>query len=161
MSQTNEYKKVFTTDMFDLLIIFNSHQVQYLIVGAHAVNAYTEARMTKDLDVWVNPSNENALKTYAALKEFGAPIANATIQDFTDEDSFFIIGVKPNRIDILKKIPGVIFDEAWKRKNIVSINEHKLNVLSFDDTLKAKIAAGRPQDLLDVEKLKKARNLKK
>jgi hypothetical protein len=55
--------------MLDLLATFNWWQVQYLIVGGRAVNAYTEARGTKDLDLWVNPTPDNAKRVYAALKE--------------------------------------------------------------------------------------------
>lgn len=148
---------ILTPDMQDLIFIFNKNKVQYLVVGAHAVNAYTEARMTKDLDIWVNPAHENASKVFESLKEFGAPVENAKIEDFSDENSFFIIGVKPNRIDILKKIPGLEFGEAWREKNTVKAGSFEAYFLSLDDIIKAKMNAGRPQDLLDLEKLNKVK----
>jgi hypothetical protein len=147
----------FTNDMLDLLKIFNAHNVQYLIIGAHAVNAYTEARATKDLDIWVNPMIENAKLTYQGLAEFGAPLQNVSIETFTEEDSFFVIGVKPNRVDILKKVPGLEFSAAWKNRNNITISDIPVAVLSFDDVVKAKLAAGRTQDLADVEKLRLAK----
>ena len=57
----------------ELLKSFNEHQVKYLIVGAYAVMKYTEPRYTKDLDIWVEPTDENASHVYKALAEFGAP----------------------------------------------------------------------------------------
>ena len=71
-------------DMKDLLETLNRWQAQYLVVGAHALGLYTEPRSTKDLDVWVNPTPENAKLVYGALKEYGAPLIEATEQFFTE-----------------------------------------------------------------------------
>ena len=43
---------------------------------------YSEPRFTKDLDVWIATDGENAHSVYIALKEFGAPLANLTADDF-------------------------------------------------------------------------------
>ncbi len=144
-----------SNDMLDLLKIFNSLGVEYLVVGGHAVNAYTEPRATKDIDVWINPVLPNARKVLLALKEFGAPLANISESDFTDEESFYVIGVKPNRIDILQKIPGLNFNDAWANKKVFVLGEIASNFLSLEDLITAKMAAGRPQDIADVAKLKK------
>ena len=100
-------------DMKELLETLNKWQAQYLVVGAHALSVYTEPRGTKDLDIWVNPTPENAKRVYGALKEYGAPLLETPEQFFTERDTFLIIGVAPNRIDILKSIPGVEFDACW------------------------------------------------
>ena len=60
-------------DYEDLFRAFNEHQVKYLVVGAYAVIYYAEPRYTKDLDVWVDPTRENADRVWKALLEFGAP----------------------------------------------------------------------------------------
>lgn len=146
-----------SNDMLDLIEIFNSHKVDYLIVGGHAVNAYTDPRGTKDIDIWVNPEKSNANKVFQSLIEFGAPMSDTSIDDFCDEDSFFIIGVKPNRIDILKKIPGLEFKDAFKNKKTFPLNNIQANFISLEDLITAKKAAGRPQDLADVHKLTKLR----
>lgn len=148
---------VLTEDMRELLSLFQQFGVEYLIVGAHAVNAYTEARMTKDLDIWVNPSAENSSKVYTALKEFGAPLSSVTQEDFQDESTFFILGVKPNRVDILKSIPGVEFKTAWPKRKVVLLDSLNVNVLGYQETLQSKLASGRPQDMFDADKLKKAK----
>jgi predicted nucleotidyltransferase len=143
----------FSEDMLDLLSLFLQKDVRFLIVGAHAVNAYTEARMTKDLDLWVDSDPENSNKVYQALAEFGAPLQDLTAEAFTDKESFFVVGVKPNRIDILMSIPGLEFSNAWPSKGIVKLDHMEVPVLSLDDVITAKKAAGRPQDLLDLKKL--------
>jgi hypothetical protein len=147
--------------MKDLLEILNRWQVQYLIVGAHALSIYTEPRSTKDLDVWVNPTPENVKLVYGALNEFGAPLFETTEQYFTEKDSFLIIGEVPNRIDILKNIPGVEFETCWEGRKTLDIGGTTAHFPKLEDLLAAKIAAGRPQDLVDAAKLKKVLELER
>ena len=145
----------YSQDMLDLLAKFNHWQVQYLIVGGRAVNAYTEARGTKDLDIWTNPTPENAKLVYAALKEFGAPLFGATEETFARKGEFLFIGVPPNRIDVLKDIPGVEFESCWDNRQVFDLgNGLKANYLSLPDLLAAKLAAGRHIDLADADNLK-------
>ena len=75
-------------DMKELLETFNAGQVQYLVIGAHALGVYAEPRATKDLDIWVNPTPENASRVFKALKIYGAPLHGVTEQFFTDRDTF-------------------------------------------------------------------------
>ena len=73
------------SDFKDLLSGFNVHEVRYLVVGGYAVMNFTEPRYTKDLDLWVEASAENASAVYAALGEFGAPLNDIFPEDFTRE----------------------------------------------------------------------------
>jgi len=81
--------------MLDLIALLNRRQVEYLIVGGRAVNAYSDVRGTKDLDIWVNPTPENAKRVYAALQEFGAPRFGASEEMFARRGDFLFIGVPP------------------------------------------------------------------
>ena len=141
--------------MKDLLRLFVERGVEFLLVGAHAVSCYTEPRATKDLDLLVNPSSENAQRVFDALKVFGAPLAGVSADDFSDPESFFIVGVKPNRIDILKRIPGLDFSAAWEKRNKTTVDGVEIPIPALEDLIAAKIAAGRPQDIADAAKLKK------
>ena len=143
-------------DMKELLEALNRSQAQYLIIGAHAVGVYAEPRGTKDLDIWVNPTKENAKRVHAALREFGAPLFGTTEKTLTNKQDFLVIGVVPNRIDILKSIPGVSFRACWRNRRTLDIGGTKANFLSLNDLLAAKLAAARPQDLVDAAKLKRA-----
>lgn len=55
------------SDYRDLIAEFNAHGVEFIVVGAHALAAHGHVRATKDLDVWVRPSPDNAPRVIAAL----------------------------------------------------------------------------------------------
>ena len=141
------------SDFKDLLRSFNVAGVRYLIVGGYAVMVHTEPRYTKDLDVWIEPTESNAEALFAGLDKFGAPTADTVPRDFTEPDVFFQIGVEPVRIDIMTSVPGLAFETAWKNRVIVDFGGESAPVLCRQDVLKSKIAAGRRRDHRDVKKL--------
>jgi hypothetical protein len=142
--------------MRELLDALNRWEVEYLVIGAHAVGVYAEPRGTKDLDVWVNPTRRNAKRILGALRDFGAPLFGATEKTLTNKQDFLVIGVSPNRIDVLKSIPGLEFRAAWRKRRTLDVGGTKAHFPSPEDVLTAKLAAGRPQDLLDAAKIRKA-----
>ena len=71
-------------DFKDLFKVFNKHNVRYLIVGAYAVVYYAEPRYTKDIDVWVEPTRENAERVWEALVSFGAPLNEVKLKDLAE-----------------------------------------------------------------------------
>jgi len=147
-------------DFRDLLQCLNEAGAKYLIVGAYAVIYHTEPRYTKDMDIWVEPTTENAQKVWNALVKFGAPLADLTLADFCNPDIVFQMGVEPNRIDIIMDIEGLRFAEAWKNHSIRQYDDQTVFVLSHDDITHAKKIAGRGQDLLDVINLERAKKWK-
>lgn len=140
-------------DFEKLLQLLNSVHAKYLVVGAYAVIFYTEPRYTKDIDLWVEPAPENAEKIYKALKKFGAPLHGLTIDDLTNPDMVFQIGVEPNRIDILMGIGKMTFEHAWKNRRSSTYGKEKVNIIDLDDLVSAKKFAGRTKDKLDMEAL--------
>lgn len=140
-------------DFKDLFRTFNEENVEFLVVGAHAVMFYTEPRYTKDLDLWINPTPENSVRVFAALRRFGAPLSGISPEDFTNPDLVYQIGVEPNRFDILMSISGVEFGEAWAHRQPTAYDGEPIHILGKNDLMLAKKASGRPQDLLDLEKL--------
>ncbi len=141
------------SDFSDLLRIFNDNSVKYLVIGGYALVQYVEPRFTKDLDLWISTDATNAIAVYRALQAFGAPLADLTEQDFTEDGYFYQMGVPPVRIDILMGIPGVQFEEAWFRRMVVDFDGLPVPFISRQDLITAKKAAGRPQDLIDAELL--------
>ena len=91
-------------DFKDILAEFNAHNVEFIVVGAHALAAHGCVRATKDLDVWVRPDRENAVRVIQALQSFGAPLHDVTEDDFAAPGTTFQIGLPPLRIDILTEI---------------------------------------------------------
>ena len=146
-------------DFRDLLAALSAHDVRYLIVGGYAVTFHARPRFTKDLDVWVEPTAENAGRTWAALAAFGAPLAahGVTATDFATPGVIYQIGVPPTRIDMLTAVQGLEFGSCWQRR--VSSKFHDVDVayLSRDDLIVNKRIVGRPQDLEDARELEKRR----
>ncbi len=140
-------------DFKDLFNVFREEGVEFLVVGAHAVIFYAEPRFTRDLDVWVNPTADNADRVWKALKAFGAPLKDLGPESFTDGELIYQIGVAPNRIDILMSITGLTFQTAWANRVEGTYAGMPIHLPAKEDLIRAKRATGRPQDLLDAERL--------
>ena len=138
----------------ELLKRLNEHQVRYLIVGAYAVMKYTEPRYTKDLDIWVEQTMDNASRVFKALPASGAPLREVTPDDFTNVDLVFQIGLAPHRIDILMGVKGLDFPSTWERRVEAAFEEVPMTLVCKGDLLASKEAAGRPQDMIDAASLK-------
>lgn len=144
-------------DFKELLLAFNAHNVEYLIVGAHALAAHGHVRATKDLDLWVRPETSNAHKVLQALSDFGAPLGGLTVDDLDRKNTIFQIGLPPLRIDIITNIDGVEFAEAWPDRLQTLFGGVPAFVISRDHLIRNKKASARLQDLADVQQLE-ARN---
>ncbi|MBN1146964.1 MAG: hypothetical protein JXA78_06900 [Anaerolineales bacterium] len=101
------------SDFSDLLKLFNDNNVRYLVIGGYVFIQYAEPRYTKDLGLWVSTDATNAVSVYAALREFGAPLAELTEADFSEEGYFYQMGVPPMRVDILMGMPGLELSGGW------------------------------------------------
>jgi hypothetical protein len=142
-------------DFKELLSAFNEGHVKYLVVGGYAVSMHAEPRATKDLDILVGADAENSKAVYAALAKFGAPVEGLTAKDFTDLDSLFRMGTPPVMVDIMPRISGIEFEDAWQRRVNIPIDENlTAPFISRQDLLAAKMAAGRAQDLIDADALR-------
>jgi hypothetical protein len=137
-------------DFKELLCELNTHRVEYLVVGAHALAAHGHVRATKDIDIWIRPNPENAQRVMDALTAFGAPLHGTTLQDLSGPDFVLQIGVAPVRIDIITTITGVKFDDAWPDRLITTFDGESVGVLSRKHLIQNKTASGRPQDIADV-----------
>jgi hypothetical protein len=114
-----------------------------------ALAFHIEARLTEDLDVFVEPGAENAQRLGRALGRFGFG-GLASHEELAQEDKVFMLGVKPWRIDILTGIDGVTFEEAWASRLPASFHGIDLFVIGREALLRNKRAAGRKKDLMDV-----------
>ena len=144
------------SDFKELLLAFNARNVEYLIVGAHALAAHGHVRATKDLDVWVRPEQSNAQKVIQALSDFGAPLTELTADDLSRKKTIFQIGMPPLRIDIITNIDGVEFSEAWPDRLETSFGGVPALVISRHHLITNKRTAARLQDLADVQQLEAA-----
>ena len=140
-------------DFNEFVELFIAHDVRFLIIGGYALAAHGFPRYTGDLVAWIWATEENAHRILRALEEFGFGGVGVTIADFTSEDSVVQLGFPPYRIDILTKADGLDFESAWSRRVTISVNGAEVPFISREDFIANKTAVGRPQDLVDVEKL--------
>jgi len=133
----------------------NRHHVKYVVIGGYAVAVHAQPRMTKDLDVFIESSPENALALYKALAEFGAALAEFTVEDFHTPTVWARFGNPPYCFDILQQISGVDFATAYKNSEELLIDgDLPARYISADDLITNKLASGRLQDLADVEAIR-------
>ena len=140
-------------DFLDLLRAFSAADVRFLIVGAYALALHGRPRATGDLDIWIDPTAENARRVMRALAEFGAPLGGVVEADFAAPGVTYQIGVVPGRIDILTELTGITFAEAWPDRLRRPFGDIDVDFIGRDAFIRNKKATGRPKDLGDIEGL--------
>ena len=136
-----------------MLSAFIDAGVEFLVVGGYALAAHRLPRATKDLDLWVRPSAENAKRVLQALDVFGAPRHELTAADLETEGTIYQVGVPPNRVDVITLVDGVQFTEAWRDRAEIDIDGLRVPVIGKAHLIVNKRTVGRPQDLLDADLL--------
>lgn len=139
-------------DFVDFLEALSEHQVEHLVVDAFAMAVHGVARSTGDIDVWVRPEANNATRLVAALEAFGAPLTAHGVDEgtFLRPGVVYQIGLPPSRIDILTRIDGVSFDEAWEARATARFGDLEVPVLGLDEWRANKAATGRDKDIADL-----------
>jgi predicted nucleotidyltransferase len=140
-------------DYKEFIASLNDNKVQYLVVGGYAVAFHGHPRYTKDIDIWIEPTDENICLLLKAIDDFGFGSLGFKKEDFSKPDMIVQIGVPPNRIDLLNSIDGLDFKEAIANKKIITKDGVSINLVGLDDLRKSKKTSGRPQDLADLENL--------
>ena len=140
-------------DFKEFLKLLNSNEVTYLLVGGFAVTLHGHPRTTGDMDIWVPTNKETADKLLEVLGKFGFGNSGATEELLLTPDKVIRMGMAPLRIELLTGISGVEFDDCWTRRETITVDDISVQIISKPDLLINKIAAGRPQDLADVDKL--------
>lgn len=131
---------------------FQDHDVRYLVIGGIAANIHGVPRATFDLDVTIEPTLDNAKNLLTALLEAGYVTAELTTPEKVLSHEITIFKDKV-RIDVQTKTPGIVFEDAWLRKDTVSFKSQPIHVVCRGDLVASKKAAGRPRDLEDVRLL--------
>jgi predicted nucleotidyltransferase len=143
------------SDYKEILQLLIEAKVDFLLVGAYALAAHGYPRSTGDIDIWVNPTPENAKKTFDSIVKFGAPLFDLKIDDLCKTGNVFQIGTAPRRIDILTGISGVLFNEAKDDFIELELDGMKLPFISLEKLIRNKEATGRDKDKIDLKNLKK------
>lgn len=146
---------IFNDDFRDFIQAMNNHNVEYILVGGYAVILNGYRRVTGDMDIWVNRTKSNYLKLAQSFMEFGLPLFDMTEERFlnADEVDVFSYGRPPVSIDIITKLKGVEFNDAYIHSQTFQEEGLSIRFLHLNNLIEAKKAAGRHKDLDDIEKL--------
>ncbi len=140
-------------DFEELFAFLNARSVKAVIVGGFAFAFHAKPRNTKDIDVFVEPTAENAILLLEALEDFGFGGLGLTVADFVPPGKIIQLGVPPNRIDLLTTIDAVSFDEAWAGKAPGKYGSQPVYYIGRAEFIRNKRASGRHIDLADLDAL--------
>jgi hypothetical protein len=140
-------------DFREFIELLNSNKVKYLVLGGYAIAFHGHPRYTKDLDIWLELSEENARNVIKVLEEFGFADLDISKEDFLHKGMVVQLGYPPNRIDLINSPDGVNFAECYKTKIEVKLDSLIVPIIDLENLKKNKKASGRLQDLADLEKL--------
>lgn len=145
---------MFSQDFKEFIELLIKNKAEYLIVGGYAVGIHGHPRYTGDLDIWLNPTSQNADRILKSVNEFGFSSFKLSKEDFTKPGNVIQLGYPPLRIDLLTAIDGVTFEECFVNRKEVIMEDLKVNFIGYNDLLKNKRETGRPRDIDDIDNLK-------
>lgn len=149
------HPELFHQDFVDFLHCLHHERVESILVGGYAVVLHGYHRVTGDLDVWINPTEENFQKLMRAFEVFGLPTDAISQEDFLNvgAQDVFTFGRPPLALDLLTKVKGLNFYEAYKNAEPLLLDDSVVRLIHVNDLKEAKRSAGRHKDLNDLENL--------
>jgi len=138
-------------DFKDFIHCLDSNNVKYLLLGGWAVGIHGHPRSTKDIDFLISMDDNNLENLQKALDDFDAP--RFEIDHLKVKGNGIKIGVTPIAIDIINDATGIDFDDCYSRREIITVENIEISVISKSDLIINKKSAGREQDIADVKKL--------
>jgi hypothetical protein len=144
-------------DFRDLLTAFADSGVRYLVVGGYAVSFHHRPRTTKDLDLWIDGSDENLERTAKALAVFGAPPGLIAEVRSMKPTEIVYFGKPPLRVDLIRSLAGLDFDTAFDQRVEATWDDVPVNIIGKAELIASKRAAGRPQDREDLRGLRRSK----
>jgi len=131
---------------------FQSHQVKYVVIGGIAAVLHGVPRATFDLDILIEASPDNVKRLLDALLEAQLGTAALTTPENVLANEITVFNDRV-RIDVQTSTPGLNFTEAWDKRETMSYQGQIFYVVTLDDLIASKRAAGRPVDLEDIAML--------
>ena len=140
-------------DYEEFLELLNKHDVRYCIIGAFALAFHARPRYTKDMDILIEPTTDNAKRLLMALDEFGFGSLNLAVKDFSTQGNIIQLGYEPVRIDIITSIEGLDFTDIWKSRIQGPYGKQTVNFIDRQNLIRSKKLSNRAQDKADLELL--------
>jgi hypothetical protein len=140
-------------DFKELLALLNQNKVEYIVVEAFAMAFHGTPRFSGDIDIYVNPTPENAHRVGKTLQDFGFGSLGLKETDFDRPGQIIQLGQPPVRIDLITSISGVTWEEANAGKASGQYGDIPVHYLGRKQFIANKRASGRKKDLSDLEAL--------
>ncbi len=141
-------------DFKEFLELLIEENVEYLVGGGYAVTWHGYPRYTGDIDIWIHSTPVNAARMMRVLTRFGAGNTGISEDDFLNpEIEVLKMGREPVRVDMMTRMKGLTFPEAWAAREQWDCDGIRISLLSLKDLRAAKTASGRAKDLNDLEHL--------
>jgi predicted nucleotidyltransferase len=143
------------TEFLEFLKCCRRHGARTLVFGGFAVSLHARPRTTGDLDLWcgLDPANWDALKH--ALREFGFDEATVGAMQAPAPDLMIRFGYEPIRIELFTTVADLDFEQCWQRRCTVEAGGLQVDFIDRESLVRSKAFAGRPQDLADLEQLRR------
>lgn len=147
-------------DISQLLTSLNENKVRYLIIGATAFPVHGYVRDTLDIDIYIEPTRENAQRTWQALQDFGYDVTDLTAAELLEKKALFRGYIV--EADIHPYVTGIeSFDELWQCRIAGEIQGIPVCFADLKSLIKMKEAAGRDKDVMDLKYLRELQKAKK
>lgn len=148
---------IFQEDFRDFLKALNDQEVKYILVGGLAVVLHGHARVTGDMDIWVECTEVNYKKLAKAFHQFHMPVFDMTLEKFlnTTENDVFSFGRNPVGIDVMTSVKGIEFDKSYELSIVFEDEGLFIRVVHINQLIEAKKASGRLKDLDDINQLQR------
>lgn len=134
--------------------LLSAHDVEFVVIGAHALAFHGAPRFTGDLDILVRPTEENGQRVLSAIAAFGLPTAPVTSADIVIGKKVIEMGIAPVQIHVMSAIDGVSWDDVWSTREMGRFGTRTVAFIGRDTFLRNKRASGRAKDLADIEALR-------
>ncbi|MFK7936091.1 MAG: nucleotidyltransferase [Saprospiraceae bacterium] len=141
-------------DFREFIGLLNENGVKYLVIGGYAVAYHGYPRYTKDIDFWIWGDPENARKITETIQKFGFASLGIKVDDFLTPENVIQLGYPPARIDLLTALKDLNFETCYEKRVVEKFDDLEINFIDLESLIKSKLSAGRPQDKVDVQKLK-------
>jgi len=139
--------------------LLKEHKVRFVIIGATAFPVHGYSRATLDIDLFIEPSEDNARRTRESLKSFGYDVSDITVNDLLTKK--VLIRQYLVETDIHPFVKGISFDSIWSNTVKAKFGDVFVWFASLDDLIKMKKAAARPKDTEDLKFLRRLKQKKK
>lgn len=148
---------IFQEDFRDFLKALNDQEVKYILVGGLAVVLHGHARVTGDMDIWVECTETNYKKLVKAFHQFHMPVFDMTLEKFLNSTDYdvFSFGRNPLGIDIMTNVKGIEFDKSYEQSTVFDDDGLLIRIIHINQLIEAKKASGRLKDLDDIQQLQR------